>query len=619
MRSCYILILLLCVCLTFSCNKTTESVLSEFDLVEAVMWEHPDSALALLEKMPKPAPSDKLNDATWCLLYTQARDKNYIKHTSDSLINIALQYFDSKNDWRRKAQAWFYKGQILQDLNKEDEAALCYVKVKDLLNYFDEPLFASLVCQTLGRIYRNQQLYDIAFKEFREGIHYALKASKGDILSHAYSELGRSFAECAEWDSTQYYFERSLENARLINDLYAEAMCIGDLGVLFRAKGDYEKALRYNKEGLQLNIQQGNIRNLAQNRLNVGTAYYQIEKLDSAIFYLKDALQTSNIYIIRGANMMLYLIAKKQGNYIEAIDYNEEYLIYNDSIKNIDKTKAIAEVQVKYDNEKLDNERKDLLLKNDRLQKAVLGAGILFILLVSSIAIIYQRKLWLQERHIRKAQEEVQRYLAKLHDNEVAIRENQELIQDYSEELEAKGGLEGLVNNQSEQINSLRDRIKYLQSQNTEFQQEINKYAHSVKEYDEWVFTADKLSKQNLSLKKREQFLTDYINNHVDLFRDLREKPRNTPNWTYIFESIDILYNRFYRRLREEFTLLTNEDIQVCCLIRIGLTTSQIAELFSISAPSITKKKYRIRERINQQKDNFLTDNMALDMYLKKY
>ena len=618
MRSCYILILLLCVCLTFSCNKTTESVLSEFDLVEAVMWEHPDSALALLEKMPKPAPSDKLNDATWCLLYTQARDKNYIKHTSDSLINIALQYFDSKNDWRRKAHAWFYKGQTLRDMGNNEDATRCYVKAKDMLSYFEEPLFASLVCQTLGRIYRNQDLYDIAFKEFRAGVGYASKAS-GKHFSHAHSELGRTFAECAEWDSAQFYFERSLENARLINDLHAESMCIGDLGVLFRAMGNYEKALEYKKKEMYIVMRQKNLSGLPQIKYSIGVTYYLMEELDLAKVYLKESLSTSNIYTIHQAYNKLYLIAKKQGKYKDAIDYNEQYLIYNDSITNIDKIKAIAEIQVKYDNEKLDNERKDLLLKNDRLQQAVLWSGILLVLLISIIAIIYQRKLWLKERHIRRAQEEVQRYLAKLHDNEVAIRENQELIQDYSEELEAKGDLEGLVNNQSEQINSLRDRIKYLLSQNTEFQQEINKYTHSVKEYDEWVFTADKLSKQNLSLKKREQFLTDYINNHVDLFRDLREKPRNTPNWTYIFESIDILYNRFYRRLREEFTLLTNEDIQVCCLIRIGLTTSQIAELFSISAPSITKKKYRIRERINQQKDNFLTDNMALDMYLKKY
>lgn len=618
MRFAFILVLLF-ICLTFSCRKTPEIISPEFDLIESVMWDHPDSALALLEKMPKPAISDELNNATWCLLYTQARDKNYIKHTSDSLINIALQYFDSKKDWRRKAHAWFYKGQVLQDIDNKEEATCCYVKVKDMLPLFDEPLFASIVCQTLGRIYRYQSLYDNAIKEFQEGIYYASIAPKGNYFSHAYAELGRTFAECAKWDSAQYYFEKSLENARITQNSKAEATAIGDLGVFFRAIGDYKKALEYKKNELYIIQQQEHPRNLAQARYGVGVTYFQMGELDSAAIYLREALHTSNIYTICGAYRAMSSISRKQEKYKEAIDYNEQYLIYNDSIVNIDKTKAIAEIQVKYDNEKLENEKKDLILKNDRLQQGALGLGTFFITLIGIIAFFYQRKLWLKERHIRKAQEEVQIYLTKLHDNEAAIQENQELIQTYSAELKEKGELEGLVSDQSGQINNLIDRISYLQSQSKEFQQKIDKHTHAIKENDEWLFAADKLSKQNQSLKNREVFLTDYINNHVGLFKELREHPRKVKNWTQILESVDILYNHFSRRLREEFTLLTDEDIQVCCLIRIGLTTSQIAEIFSISAPSVTKKKYRIRERMNQQKENLFTDNMTLDLYLKKY
>lgn len=614
-----IVLILLCITFSFSCQKSPEIILPEFDLIESVMWNHPDSALALLEKMDKPAITDELNNATWCLLYTQARDKNYIYHTSDSLINIALQYFDSKKDWRRKAHAWFYKGQVFRDLDNKEEATRCYVKVKDMLGYFDEPLFASLVCQTLGRIYRYQKLYDLAFKEFREGVHYALMVPKVGDLSYAYSELGRTFTECSKLDSAKYYFKLSLENAESIGDLKTKSMAIGDFGVFYLVSGDYKKALSCKINELSTDIQLGYDRNLPQIRHGIGMIYYLMGELDSAKFYLKESLKTSNLYTIRGAYMSLSSISKKQGKYKEAIDYNEKHIIYNDSIVNIDKTKAIAEIQAKYDNEKLENERKDLLLKNDRLQRTALGAGILFILLIGFTAFLYQRKLWLKERYIRKAQEEVQVYLAKLRDNETVIQENLELIQTYSAELEEKGNLEGLVNDQSGQINDLSNHINYLQHQNKDFQQKIDKHAHTIKEYDDWVFSAEQLSIQNLKLKQREAFLTDYINNHVELFNDLRKHPRNTKNWTRIFESVDILYNRFCQRLKEEFTLLTEEDIQVCCLIKIGLTTSQIAEIFSISAPSVTKKKYRIRERMNQQKENVVADNMTLDLYLKKY
>jgi hypothetical protein len=55
-----------------SCGRQHVSLMPEFQQAEAVMWEYPDSALTLLKTMKKPSSSDQLNDATWCLLMTQA-------------------------------------------------------------------------------------------------------------------------------------------------------------------------------------------------------------------------------------------------------------------------------------------------------------------------------------------------------------------------------------------------------------------------------------------------------------------------------------------------------------------------------------------------------------------
>ena len=62
------------------------------------MSEHPDSALFLLEQVAALEKMPERDYATWCLLITEARDKNYIEHTSDSLINVAIQYFEKKKD-----------------------------------------------------------------------------------------------------------------------------------------------------------------------------------------------------------------------------------------------------------------------------------------------------------------------------------------------------------------------------------------------------------------------------------------------------------------------------------------------------------------------------------------
>lgn len=55
--------------------------------VEMYMNEKTDSALYLLDSIIQPEDLSREQNALWCLLHTQAQDKNRIEHTSDSLIH----------------------------------------------------------------------------------------------------------------------------------------------------------------------------------------------------------------------------------------------------------------------------------------------------------------------------------------------------------------------------------------------------------------------------------------------------------------------------------------------------------------------------------------------------
>lgn len=66
------------------------------------MYAYPDSALHILKKMTPPKVTDKYQYATWCLLLSQAKIKNYVKLESDSLISIGYKYFQQKKIHRGK-------------------------------------------------------------------------------------------------------------------------------------------------------------------------------------------------------------------------------------------------------------------------------------------------------------------------------------------------------------------------------------------------------------------------------------------------------------------------------------------------------------------------------------
>lgn len=317
-------------------------------------------------------------------------------------------------------------------------------------------------------------------------------------------------------------------------------MAVGELGVVYRNEGNYEKALEYQKKNLALKWQLRDSINFSAEKYSIATIFYQMGILDSAEVYLKESLNTSTIGRTRTANLLLYFIARKQMRY-DAFSYNDEYCHYNDSSNNIERTRSIAELEAKYDNEKLENEKKTLLLEKERLEKSILWGGIVMILFIGLIAFRYQRKLWLKERSLRKSEEDIQQYLSSLHVNKEMIHEKEALIHSLSNDLEIKKNLidnlredtkylesekkkfqqreeeytesinknQEIINDHVACISSLREYADFFKSQNQHYLQKIDEYSHLTKQNEDRVIKLEKLTNQNLSLRNREAFLLD--------------------------------------------------------------------------------------------------------------
>lgn len=114
-------------------KDTLQTLLPPLVKAEHIMYEYPDSALHILQEMQMPASSDKLQKATWALLLTQAKYKNYIEEVTDStLINIAYDYFMKREMPNEKRWYYiikvYYKGILYGKANNMNEAQASYLK-----------------------------------------------------------------------------------------------------------------------------------------------------------------------------------------------------------------------------------------------------------------------------------------------------------------------------------------------------------------------------------------------------------------------------------------------------------------------------------------------------------
>ena len=529
-----------------SCQQAP-MLLPELKVADSLVWEQPDSALAILTRMPKPSPSDRLNDATWCLLYTQARDKCYLPHTSDSLINVAVRYFERRDDWRRKAQAWFYRGQVELDRKNIKEAVAYYVKAKDILDRADDPFLAYLVYSSLGSIYRYRDLYDASLEELRLCVKEIEKTERNPYWSSSYSELGRTFAEMGQWDSAQYYFSLSLENARTIKNKKKEAMALNELSAVYQAQKDFDQALSFARKNIALKIAMQDTANLPQGYYGLGRIFYNMGNWDSAKVYFNKSLHTENLYTLSNAYLGLSHIAKEENNDKAFDEYHRLYKTYHDSIYKKPTVKELANVQSDYEYDK----QEATYHKSEHssfYQKCALWIVIIFL--------IVGFYFLLRKKNQRISQ----------------CENNQQALADYEIKME-----------------QAKHDIHILQEVNDRLKAELVSCKENAEEKDLHISRfRQKLRNCTRYFRKMNQSL--FSNIHVLKDEELLLLVRKT----------DFIYDNFSKRFRRAYPSLKDADIYFCCLLKLGFSTGEIAEMYSVSESAVLKHKHRIADRLPQ-------------------
>lgn len=608
-------------CLLISCSKPSETLLPELSRAESLMQEYPDSALAILDSMQVPSPSNEMQYATWCLFRTQAQDKNYIKHTSDSLINISLSYFEKQNDVNKKVLSLYYKARVADDMHDAEEATTYYLQANDLAKEIKDYNSAQLISSHLGMLYMHRDLNNLAEPAIKEAYGYSVLTKDSANISYFLSYLARVAGALNKWDSCIYYYNQALLIAEQSKNIRALSLALGEISYAYIELNDYKQAISKLKKAENIKTEY-NFNSISQTQFVLGCTYIQTQKYDSATYYLNKSLKSNSLYTIAGTYQQLYILNEKQKQYKDAIAYNNLYQTYADSIAKITHTKEVTEIQAKYEHEKLANKNNQLEIRNGNILRYGLIALIVIISIITIIIYVYQRKLLHKERYIQKNKEQIKNYILTLSKNESTINNNEKLIQALTYNLEENTELKDHLNDKSKEIEQILEENKTLRTVNKTLQKNIDRYSYTyLTKGDQDMDLFTKLVKQNAYLLEHERFLSEQLISRIEILNQLKETPRHITDeqWVEITDVVNMLYDNYTVRLRTDFPLLTDEDLHYCCLMKLRLSISTIAIEMGISSTSVTKRKQRIRDKINQCKIAPLNKEQSIDAFFWSY
>ena len=590
----YAVIILYSILIISGCNgnKTANKLIPELEQAEKVMFDHPDSSLHILESMEIPSSrTDKENHALWCLLTSQAKVKQLMKISSDSLVRIAYDYYKPTNNARRKAMSALYMGNINYNLGHIEETMKYYLEGKSEVEKTEDYKTGYLIMSSLGKLYLYRNLTGYALESCTKAYDYAVRDSNLRYQMGALQYLARCYCISNK-------LPKAIESYQRCSAIAAE---LGLKNTDYYYDIQHEIALVYtnsHKIEKSLSILQSFPIEYRPFSL-IGKNYFRLGKLDSAFYYLNKALNTDNVYAKASIYEYLYRLSKnpKYNQYLKT--YCDSLLFYNDSIIAMDKGKEIIAYKEKYNNEKLVTEKQKLELEKANITYWWMFTIVIVLLLGILLIYIYLRK----RIAIQKKEEELTSLALQLHQKELEVEKNESYIVELQSQFEKNNKKEELYMVQVEELKNLKKENERLSLEKNLLYEKIASYSISSQE-----------------LEKREKELCSLLLTQIPFLRQLHLKPvyLNDTELSDICQITDNIFHHFTQRLSKEISSLSEHEIILCCLIKLRFSITEIAVFLNIASTSVSRSKLRIKNKIYAELGEDSKEK-SLDIWLWEY
>ena len=533
---------------------------------ETLMDTHPDSALHLLEGMADSlAMLPDEAQMYYHMLTIQAKDKQYIAHTSDSLINRIVSFYEDYGDKERLMLAYYYQGSVYRDMNDAPRSLKAFQQAMDL-NVPNYDLQAKAYNQ-MGTLFMYQGLYNEAIRVNRKAIELYILLNKRNKISYFQRDIARMYDIKNIPDSALLYYKEACHTALTDGDSARYYGILGELGGYYYKKGYTHNAkttlLKAEKKGKQINK--------SHIHINLGNIYEENLQWDSAYHYYKRVLASDDIYKKCYTYYNLGWMESRKGNHSKAMEYMKQYILLKDSIDNIKETKTVAKINALYNYQHTAEKNNKLILSIERgKNKNLLLLLILSIFTIGVLIVFYHIKKKVQEtlrmeRILKQIEEDKYNYSL------AVIKENEQKIFQ--------------LNTAAQQCNHLQRELNLLQMEMLELRNREIVEANNNDELRVATFQQSSL-----------YILLQDASNGKTTVKD--------EDWGRIQSMVDYVYPHFRKRLYDIYPQLSTMEEHICILLKFSFSPSSIARIVGRTGSAIANARKRLHKKIHKTNEN---------------
>lgn len=546
---------------------------------DEMMEKMPDLALKVMESIDPKRVYGGSQRARYALLLTQARYKNFIDETDDSLISVAVRHYRRKNDHRALANACFHKARILENAGNDNRSLELALDAEQAAIKADDNLWLARIYELMADLYEANYNIPEALKYRKLAVSYYQKCNNTQNCDWALVDLAITYNEMHDSISNRRCI-LLLDSIRdvCINAGYSDHFwhqCYISYISAFYRLGQNEKAIEKFRE----------LERLYPNQIFPSQVYAYISRcfvdldLDSAKVYYEKSLSAPSQNIL-SEQLALYSIYRKQNNFREALSINLKISAIQDSIA---MSQARQSLSVERSNYFVKVVKKEQYISKRR--KVLLIAGLIFGAILLGIIYLYHN-----ERMLRKNAELsvwIDKFKNLSKDLSESNSNNEELSRTLNEILNEINIVNEELNNHKKIENELNKTIKQLFGSHFE---SLNLLC------EEYIEKKDSSDKVKLTIFKS-------IKKEIDRMSDSK-------NFEKLENIVNSCNNNILSRFKEQFREMSPINLSFITLSFAGLSPQAISLILKISLSNCYTKKHRLKEQIKRSqvkdRDEFL-------------
>lgn len=520
---------------------------NNLDKIDSAKYYY-SASLNVFNKLNNQASIANVNHGFAILEYSQG-NFNKSLHILDENLEI---YNKPPMDSSSLAVTYTLRGGIYRQLGKYNLAlkeALSALSIYDNLN---EDIRKADALGVLAAVEFN-------LENFFKSIEYNSKAleiyqTHNDQLysAQAMNDIGNTYYYLENYTKAEKFLKRSLALSEKIGSQDIVATALGNLGKIYTKTGKSRKAISNFNRSIEITRKSGNQYKTIESLNDLGIAYNSIKNAKRAIPMFDEAIDMG-IKIDAKQNLRISYFNKSESQSIleehkEALDTYKKFTSVSDSIFNSEKIKQIEELRATYETEK--REQQILLQKNEidiLEQKGEIDTLYKILLGLGLIASLIGFYALRQKLKSSKAE-----------------KEKLNLKLDFKKKELTTHALH--LAKKNEVLENLKQQAK-----------EFKTSENSQKGYNQLIRTI------NFDLKD----------------------DNNWKNFSHYFEQI---HKDFNSNVKQKFPEVTSNELRLMALLKMNLSSKEIANILNISPEGIKKARYRLRKKLGITTEDSLQD-----------